>query len=74
MRNTKAKQLRAIARAQFDLPWTGQTVYQDKEHKPKLVATGKINTDGTPHKVLISMVTRSLGPCTRQVYQQLKKR
>lgn len=70
MRNTKAKQLRAMARQALDVP----TNYQDKEHKPKLVATGKINANGTPHKVLISMVTRSLGPCTRQVYQQLKKR
>lgn len=72
MRAVKAKALRKAAYQQVKHMYEG-TVYQDKQHKPRKVESGKLNPDGTKRHYIITPVTRSLGQCQRKLYQDLKK-
>lgn len=74
MRAIKAKALRqqaSIKASKYKLH--AQTFYQDKQHKPRKLYSGRINPDGTQHYHIITPVTRSLGQCQRKLYQDLKK-
>lgn len=76
MRAVKAKTLRKAAQmyvAANHKLYGEANVYQDKQHKPRKVESGKLNPDGTRHHYIITPVTRSLGQCQRKLYQDLKK-
>lgn len=72
MRAVKAKRFRAIVSRSERL--VEQTTYQNKEHKARLVPTGRFKESGMPEMVKVVPVTATLGDnCRRHKYQQLKK-
>lgn len=76
MRGTVAKRCRRTVRhfkEDLNLYTIDGTQYVEKEQRPKLVATGKLNADGTQQMITVVPVTRSLHPdCERRAYQDVK--
>lgn len=69
MRATKAKELRR----QVGHHPSGDVHYYEQKHKPKIVATGKLNADGTHEVKIVTPTTRRLDRCSRLIYKAHKR-
>lgn len=73
MRAVKAKQLRAIAKTRAIERNLPAVAYHNVGHKPRLVATGELNANGTSKMVKYTPITVCLTSSMRKHYKQLKK-